>query len=98
MVQKLRNSTGAFIRSALVLVGWVFFAIAQVTPEPFLKLVFASIARVLPNALACIAAPIQSHLKRVGLGCPLGNPCSPCLIRVLAQGRYFRPVIHHHFQ
>lgn len=53
MVQKLRSSTGVFFRSALVLVGWVFFALAQVTPEPLLKLVFASIARVLPNALAC---------------------------------------------
>jgi hypothetical protein len=54
MVQKLRNSTGVFFRSALVLVGWVFFALAQVTPEPLLKLVFASIARVLPNAFAWI--------------------------------------------
>jgi len=61
MVQKLRSSTGVFFRSALVLVGWVFFALAQVTPEPLLKLVFASIARVLPNALTCITFPNTSR-------------------------------------
>lgn len=51
MVQKLRSTTGAFMRSALVCVGWVFFVLAQVCPEPALKVLFASIARVLPNAL-----------------------------------------------
>ena len=61
MVQKLRSSTGALFHSALVLVGWVFFALAQVTPEPLLKLVFASIARVLPNALVCITFLNASH-------------------------------------
>lgn len=56
MVQKLRNTTGAFARSALVCVGWVFFVLAQVCPESALNFLFASIARVLPNALARMTA------------------------------------------
>lgn len=54
MVQKLRSTAGAIFRPALVLVGWALFVLAQVTPEPLLKLLFASIARVLPNALASV--------------------------------------------
>ena len=56
MVQKLRSTAGAIFRPARVSVGWVFFALAQVTPEPLLKILFASIARSLPNALASVTA------------------------------------------
>jgi hypothetical protein len=78
MVQKLHSSTGAFGRSALVLVGWVFFVLAQVMPEPGLKLVFALIARVLPNALArridCAVTGVRTTQSPVGgrvAGCAL---------------------------
>ena len=56
MVQKLRSTAGAIFRPALVLVGWAFFALAQVTPEPLFKLLFALIARVLESRGLRVAA------------------------------------------
>ena len=50
MAKKVRraNGVGVVRHTALVLVGWLFFVVGQVTPDLFLKVVLLAVARVLP--------------------------------------------------
>lgn len=50
MVKKVRRANGGGVirHTALVLVGWLFFIVGQVTPDLFMKVVLLAVARVLP--------------------------------------------------
>ena len=48
MVKTLRKKAGILFDAALVVAGWMSFIAGQIIPDPLLKSILLSIARVLP--------------------------------------------------
>ncbi len=55
MVKKVRRKSGVVFNTALVVIGWLSFALGQIFSDPFVKCISLSIARVLPYELSVAA-------------------------------------------